>query len=121
MGSSKFDGFALCVNGFEENYLYEVGGEDRVVKGIGAFVREAGGRAVRSALPAAFEDEDATDVDDVGFYRSVRDEYRNETQRKHPPVMRVRVTVEVENLSDEEAGKVWLDHCAKMGERDEKP
>lgn len=117
MGESKFDGYALCVADYEENYLYWVGTGDPVMKSIAAFVLDAGGSTVRASAPMAFEEGD----DEVGYFKDVREEYRELTNRTNLPVMRVRVTVEVEALSDEEAGRVWGEHCAKLRARRGEP
>ena len=110
MGTSKFEGHALCVADYEENYIYGLGTDETVMKGISAFVLDAGGSTVRASAPMAFEDE----VDEDGYFKDVSDEYRELTARKALPVMRVKVTVEVEPLSDEESARVWEDHCAKL-------
>ena len=110
MGTSKFEGHALCVSDYEENYLYGVGTEEPFMQGISAFVLDAGGSTVRSSVPSAFEEES----DGGGYFKDVREEYQSLTGRKCPPVMRVKITVEVEPLTDEESEKVWADHCAKL-------
>ena len=111
MGTSEFEGHALCVADYEENYIYGLGTDEPVMKGISAFVLDSGGSTVRASAPAAFEDE-GDDKD--GYFKDVRDEYRELTNRKALPVMRVKVTVEVEPLSDEESARVWEAHCAKL-------
>lgn len=120
MGESKFDGYALCVTDYEDSYLYGMGTGEPVLKGIGSFILDAGGSTVRASVPSAFED-DGTEDDSLGYYKDVREEYQALANRTNPPVMRVRVTVEVEPLSDEEAGKVWADHCAKLRARRGEP
>ena len=111
MGTSKFEGYALCVADYEENYIYGLVGPEPVMKGISAFVLNAGGSTVRASVPMAFE-EGGDDED--GYFKDVRDEYRALTARKVLPVMRVKVTVEVEPLSDEESARVWREHCAML-------
>ena len=110
MGTSKFEGHALCVADYEENYLYGLGTDEPVVKGISALVLDAGGSTVHASVPPAFED----GGDEDGYFKDVREEYRELTNRKSLPVMRVKVTVEVEPLSDEESARVWESHCAKL-------
>jgi hypothetical protein len=90
-------------------------GTDAPSQGISQFILDAGGSVVRASVPAAFEYEGDSELSDDGYFNDVRNEYRELTQRKLPPVMRVRVTVEVEPLSDEETERAWEDHRARQG------
>lgn len=125
MGEAKYEGHAVCVADYEEDYLFLLGDIlklKRRLRGMSDFVEDAGGQAVRSAVPNAFEYEGdfdpdldgISDPDEDGFWKGIRDEYRESTGRKNLPVMRVKVTVEVEPLSDEEAGKVWEEHVRQL-------
>jgi len=114
MGDAGYKGYVLCVADYEEDFLFLLGdqGVRKSLRGISDFIEEAGGQAIRSALPHAFKYEDDPDpeINDDNFWKGIRDEYRESTGRKNLPVMRVKVTVEVETLTDEEAGRVWEDH-----------
>jgi hypothetical protein len=103
MGTSKFEGYALCVADYEENYLYGLC-ENNELYGISSLVKAAGGQTVRSSVPNAFESESEPETEDT-FFHDIRAEYRQSSGRVNPPVMRVRVTVEVETLSDEESAR----------------
>lgn len=122
MGDAGYKGYAICVADYEDDFLFLLGGQSKRLCGITDFVEEAGGVAVKSAVPNAFEYEGdfdpdldgISDPDEDGFWKGIRDEYRETTGRKNLPVMRVKVTVEVETLTDEEAGKVWEDHVRQL-------
>lgn len=127
MGDAGYKGYAICVADYEEDYLYLLGTDKRSTPGIATLIEEAGGECVRSSVPNAFEDEgDPNSVDtnpdmvtegQPPFYQGIRDEYRKNTERKNLPIMRVKVTVKVETLTDDEAGKVWEDHVLQLRKR----
>lgn len=112
MGSTVFTGDVLAIRDHEDDYLMEVVGTNRIV-GISNLIREAGGTTVPTVIPDAFEAEDLpTDHND--FYAGHREGFREEHNRFSPPILRVKITVEVEPLTDEEATVIWAQHMAEV-------
>jgi len=111
MGKSTFEGLAVAVADYEENYLQSVDTQPTKIMSIAQLVHEAGGKCVRAVLPSAFEDADELEGDST-FYQDEVNAWKQANNRQNLPVMRVKVTVEVELLTDSEAGEVWEQHKA---------
>jgi hypothetical protein len=124
VGRSQFKGLALHVSDYETDHLHVIGEpwNGGALATLFRLVRAAGGVSVPEAVPNAFEDEgDPESTDEqltpeeieagiTPFCKTTREEYREETGRKLPPIMRVKITVEVEVLTDEENEKAWDEH-----------
>lgn len=106
MGTSKFEGNVVCVADHDENYLCEIAGAS--VRWLSDMIIDAGGQSVTSSVPFAFERGDQHD--EGGYFEGVRKEYRESTGNEYPPVMRVKVSVEVEMLSSEQSKRLWEEH-----------
>ena len=50
------------------------------------------------------------EIEQAQIHAQERERWSQENHRRSPPVMRVKITVEVEMLSDDEAGAVWDQH-----------
>lgn len=121
MGTKTIEGIAYCVRDQEEDYLGFLP-EDRPVSesvSISSLVLEAGGTAIRGGIPESFEygGTDDPDADDPsGYWATTLAGYREETGRKNLPLARVKVTVTVEPLTEEESGKVWSEYLHRVRE-----
>ena len=94
MGKSTFEGLAVAVADYEENYLQSVDTQPTKIMSIAQLVHEAGGKCVRAVLPSAFEDADELEGDST-FYQDEVNAWKQDNNRQNLPVMRVKVTVEV--------------------------
>ena len=102
MGTKTLEANVVCVSDYEDDYIAEVNPKE-IPKGfsggITRFIKDAGGGAIREGEAHRF------------FYpRNLEDTYQPGTV---PTVMRVKVTVEVENLSPEESATLWLEYREK--------
>ena len=102
----------MAIADYEENYLQSVGTQPTKIMSVTQLVHEAGGLCVRAVLPAAFEDADELDGHLPEYYQDEVNAWKQDNNRQNLPVMRVKVTVEVELLTDSEAGEVWEQHKA---------
>lgn len=112
MGTKTLEVNAVCVADWEADHLREINPSDiskGFLGGITALVKEAGGTTVTDGTVSAFED-----IEGDEFWAPFRAEFREESGLEVPPVMRVKVTVEVEPLSPEESKALWEAHNARF-------
>lgn len=123
MGTATFQGTVIAVQDQNDHYLLEVGTSGAIPRVITTenLIREAGGILVEATLPEAFEAENNTAKDPFGDYAEERETYRDLYERRNPPILRVKITVEVEELTDEEAGVVWAQHLKQVSHGEESP
>jgi hypothetical protein len=122
VGEAKFEGLALHVSDYDTLHVIGKPWDREALSYLCRLIHAAGGVSVGDCVPHAFEDEgDPESIDDnlspeeialgiTPFCKGVREEYWEETGRKLPPIMRVKIHVEVEVLSEEENEKAWEDH-----------
>lgn len=117
MSTEEFVGHVVAIADYEEDYvvlLETPGGQPhpRGTLSLIAMIRAAGGTTVRPILPDAFESEHGPQQDTIceRIHTEAREGYREQTGRHNLPVLRVKFTVEVEALTDEESGRVWSEH-----------
>lgn len=117
MGAKTLELNAVCVADWESNHLREINPRDPFdgfLGGIASFIKDAGGITVRDGVVSAFESDgvklDGDEDSDEDFWAPLREDYRKESGFEVPPVMRVKVTVEVETLSPEESKRLWEAH-----------
>jgi len=114
MGTKTIELNAVCVHDWESNHLHEITSDDKsdaFLGGIAAFIKGAGGVTVSDGVFTAFEYEGA-DEGGQDLWANLRNQYREESSLELPPVMRVKVTVEVEVLTPEESKNLWDAHRA---------
>lgn len=108
MGTKTVELNAVCVADWEANHLREINPADStkgLLAGIATFIKDAGGTTVKESVVSAFED-----IEGEELWKRIREEYQNDQGLEVPPVMRVKVTVEVENLPPEESKRLWAAH-----------
>lgn len=111
MGTTTLELHAVCVKDWEDDHLYEIAPEKPgkgFIGGISALIQQAGGTCVGDVIVPSFEYEG-----EDPHWEKFREMFREGTGLEVPAVMRVRVTVEVENLSPEESKALWMSHNAK--------
>lgn len=100
MGKHEVDGIALAVVDYEDDKLMLVGdGDVPTSLGISDLIEQAGGETVRDGVEGAYHG-------NPYFGRYVQD-YLAQGKR-WPPLYRVRIFVELEAVSEEEARTYWL-------------
>lgn len=110
MGTKTIEVNAVCVADWEADHLREIGPGDPTkgfLGGISTLIRDAGGTTVTDGVMSAFEFEDCEGKE---FWAPFRAEFQEESRLEVPPVMRVKVTVEVEPLSPDESKALWDAH-----------
>lgn len=109
MGTYKLEMDGVCVKDWEDDRIVQVNPpviRDAFVGGIARLVCEAGGGTVGDAIVPAFE------FSDDPYWASLREGFQKATGLDVPTVMRLKITVEVENLSREESKALWDAHIA---------
>lgn len=113
MGKATFEGTCVPMCDYDGSALRFVSGpaaslEGARYMGVLRMVRAAGAEFVSDSHVFGFENVGSPDngSSDEWVNEKVAD-YRAETGREHPPLYRVRVVVEAEPVSDEEAAAYW--------------
>ena len=112
MGTKTLVANAVCVAEWESNRLMEINPEDpskAVLGGITELIKEAGGATVTDETVTAFESSEGDE-----HWACFRNQFRKESGLEVPPVMRVKVTVEVETLSPDESKALWDAHKTRL-------
>jgi hypothetical protein len=120
MAEAVLDGVCVPVSGEEDNYLDFFGktaGEESIL-GVCGLMRMAGAVSTDWSEATAFDMALLAEPDEYGssFWKKQREEYQQREGRKFPPLYRVKIKVEVEQVPDEEAEKLWHER-AKLYER----
>lgn len=103
---------AVCVADWEANHLREINPKDPTkgfLGGIATLIKNAGGTTLEDGVMSAFEDIREENREE-NYLEPYRTGFQKETGLEVPPVMRVKITVEVENLSPEESKRLWEAH-----------
>jgi hypothetical protein len=105
VGVFEKEGLCLPISGEEEDYLRFVDGDHL---GICSTIVSAGGESVRGGIDYYFEtlNKPGRGILDEIARRRV-DEWRKENHATYPPLMRVKIRVEVEYATDEETEQYW--------------
>lgn len=111
---AEVEGLCLAVIGYEEDYLDFIETETRSsgLRGINSFIPEE--LRVNSSETPAFE-RVGSDWDEP-MWAEHRKEYIERTGRQLPPLLKVKVRVEVVEASAEETAAYWAQEQAKMRE-----
>jgi len=102
MGQYEISGVGIAVGSEESNYIELRDGATIDVVGVTDLVRRAGGVVIGESLASALQyphDEDWRDVEREARERS--------GMSGTPPVYRVRISVEIERVSDDQAKEWW--------------
>jgi len=105
--TSRLEGVCIATAGYEEDYLefVELDGEDSSEgsAGITAMIRNAvGDEAVTNWMELhAFQSDGYTNyIGDAARLEAERNDFRENSDREYPALMRVKITAEVEILPD---------------------
>lgn len=110
MGEAVVIGIGVPVSGYEEDYLdlldHEFGDHHL---GLCGLLRLAGADSIDWSHVTAFEHALYPEPDKYGMsmWTDDREEFRQQTGRKFPKLYRVCVKVQIEEVPDEEAEKLW--------------
>ena len=104
MGKIVKEGVCLPVYGYEEDYLDFID-ETRTAIGVSSLVREAGGLPTEWTQGWAFEREGTEWDDAMGI--EAREEFRKLHNRTLPPLYRIKITVELEEMPAEFIESYW--------------
>ncbi len=111
MGVFSKEGKCLAVHGHEEDYLDF---DDDLVGASDMVVSASGVASPNSSVLAAMDCERSPWSD--RYWVSATQRYREESGRRYPPVYRVRIRVEAEELPEAEAEAYWTQRQARYSE-----
>ncbi len=97
------EGVFVPVSGYEENYLQSL---DENGESVSATSMLGDVHTVDSSEVSAFEGN--------RYMLGIIDEYRAHNPTPYPPAYRIKITVEVEPLSDAETEAAWLAHIERQ-------
>lgn len=107
MKTHTVEGIGVAIYGEEENYLYL---EEKDSVAVSDLFEKAGAETVYSHLEHAFDCQDVSWKDEEFGGRSITKtvaEYRAQSGRHYPPVYRVKLTIELEEIPEEESNAFW--------------
>lgn len=113
--SCEIEVIGVPVSGQEEDYLRTNSEDaDNTYIGMSSFLEKAGAKRINNYIAHVadreiinLDNEELDKEENEIFYKRHILQYRSETGNKYPTVYRIKMTAEVEELSQEEAEKFW--------------
>jgi hypothetical protein len=123
MAEAVIEGVCVPVSGYEEDYLDFFGkaADEGRNLGVCGLVRMTGAVPTNWSEATAFDMALLAEPDEYGTstWKELREEYQQREGRKFPPLYRVKIKVEVEQVPDEEAEKLWHERAKRYERKDE--